>query len=312
MSKAIITSLGLALCALGAQSQTAFSPGADCMMSPGEMEVADQPVLITDTVTSVLSVSEMAVAKASDAETHADTLHVSPEMIEKIRKQKSLEEYRREIESVVFVPKGQWITGVSVSYAQSNQNKYQFFILEGVSGDTYTFKVTPMLGYMFADDMGAGLKFGYQRTLTKLESADLVLDPDMSYSADHMYSLAHNYYATMFFRNYFSIGRSRRFGFFNEVQCQLGGGQSKYTTGVGDNLSGSYERNFQLSVGIVPGLCMFLNNYSALEVNVGVLGFSYTSTKTTTDRIYVSRRKSKLANFRINLFSITFGMSFYL
>ncbi|MDE6682488.1 MAG: hypothetical protein K2J87_03585, partial [Muribaculaceae bacterium] len=119
-------------------------------------------------------------------------------------------------------------------------------------------------------------------------------------------------YATAFFRNYFSIGRSKRFGFFNEIQCQLGGGQSKFTKGVGEDVTGAYETNFSLDVGLVPGLCLFLSNYSAIEVNVGVLGFSYTATKTLTDRIYVAHRKSKSANFRINLFSITFGVSFYL
>jgi hypothetical protein len=57
---------------------------------------------------------------------------------------------------------------------------------------------------------------------------------------------------------------------------------------------------------------MFLNNYSAVEVNVGVLGYSYTHTKSTTDQIYVANTKTKYANFNINLFSITFGVAFYL
>lgn len=47
------------------------------------------------------------------------------------------ESFEREIESVVFVPKGQWITGLSVGYQQSAQNKYQFFLFEGITGDTY-------------------------------------------------------------------------------------------------------------------------------------------------------------------------------
>ena len=148
--------------------------------------------------------------------------------------------------------------------------------------------------------------------MTKLEDAQIVLDSETNYGADHFYSLAHNYYATAFFRNYFSIGSSKRFGFFNEVQLQMGGGQSKMTTGVGEDLTGAYERNFYLNVGIVPGLAIFLSNYSAIEVNVGVLGFSYRNTKTLTDQIYVARRKAQSANFNINLFSITFGVSFYL
>lgn len=222
------------------------------------------------------------------------------------------ESFERDIESVVFVPKGQWITGVSVNYSQSSQNDYQFFILEGISGDTYNFKVSPMLLYAFKDDMAGGGRFTYGRSLTKLESADIVLDSETDYNVDNLYRLSHNYSFSGLYRNYFSIGRSKRFGFYNEMQFSLGGGQSKLTTGKGSDLSGAYERDFSLSVGLTPGLCVFLNNYSAMEVSVGVLGFSYTDTKTVTDRIYVARRNSKQANFRINLFSISFGATFYL
>lgn len=225
---------------------------------------------------------------------------------------RSQEIFKRDIETTVFVPKGQWVGGVSVSYAQSNQNKYQFLILEGVSGDTYSFKVSPMVCYIFKDDMGAGGRFAYSRNLTKLESANIVLDSETSYDMNNLYRLAHNYYATAIYRNYFSLGHSKRFGFFNELQLELGGGQSKLMQGKGTQITGNYETNFQLNVGVAPGMAVFLNNYSALEVNVGVLGFGYTATKQVNNRIYESHRNSKSANFRINLFSIMFGMSFYL
>lgn len=228
------------------------------------------------------------------------------------KEQVSISEYSRDIESVTFIPKGQWITGVSVSYDMSSQNKYQFFIFEGISGDTYSFKVSPMLLYAVAPDLALGGRFSYARSLTKLTDLDMVLDSETNYDLDHIYRLAHNYYATVMMRNYFSIGKSKRFGFFNELQLQLGGGQSKFTTGIGESLSGTYETNFSLNVGLAPGLCVFLNNYSALEVNIGVLGFSYTRTKAIKDQIYVSHRNSKSANFRINLFSIQFGVAFYL
>lgn len=222
------------------------------------------------------------------------------------------EPFERDIESVVFVPKGQWITGVSVSYSQSNQNKYQFLVVENLSGDTYSFSVTPMVMYAFANDMAAGLKVGYNRSLTKLEQADIVLDSETGYGVDHLYRLAHNYYVMGALRNYFSLGNSTRFGLFTETQVQLGGGQSKMTTGVGSDLSGTYSTTFHASVGLAPGMSVFLNNYSALEVNVGVLGFSYTSTRNKRDQIYESSYSVKSARFHINLFSITFGVSLYL
>lgn len=241
-----------------------------------------------------------------------DTLHITPAMVDSINASRSVEKFERDIKSTVFVPKGQWITGISISYSQTNQNKYNFFVFEDIDADTYTFKVTPMLAYAFKNDMAIGLKFSYTRSLGKLASADIVLGQGNEYDLDHIYALSHNYYATAFFRNYFSLGHSRRFGFFNEIQLQLGGGQTKITRGVSESLTGTYETNFSLDVGITPGLMVFLSDWSAMEVNIGVLGFSYNETKSVNDRIYVAHRKSKSANFKINLFSITFGTTFYL
>lgn len=221
-------------------------------------------------------------------------------------------EFKRGLEQVSFIPKGQWITGVSVSFSQASQDNYQFLIVEDISGDAYTFKVSPMLMYCFKDDMCAGGKMAYSRTRTRLDQARVVIDSETDYSMDNLYQISQNYSAMACFRNYFSLGRSRRFGFFNEVQLQVGGGESKLINGRGKDLTGTFERSWNINVGLAPGLIMFLNNYSAIEVNVGVLGFNYSHTSATTDQIYVASRHSKQANFKINLFSISFGVAFYL
>jgi len=213
---------------------------------------------------------------------------------------------------VSFVPKGQWITGISVSYQQASADNYQFLILEKLSGDGYTFKISPMALYAFKDNLAAGGRFSYSRTMTRVDDGDLVLDSETSYDIDHLYSISHSYHAIGVFRNYISLGGSSRFGIFNEVQLQVGGGQSKLANGTGESLTGTYERTFGVDVGVAPGFIMFLSNYSALEVNVGVLGFSYTDVHSTTDQIYRASRSTSSANFKINLFSITFGVAFYL
>lgn len=220
--------------------------------------------------------------------------------------------FKRGLEQYSFIPKGQWITGVSVNYTQSHQNDYQFFIVENINGDTYSFKVTPMLLYCFKDNLAAGGKMAYTRSMTKINKADVIIDSETSYNVDNLYRISHNYYGMACFRNYISFGTNKRFGMFNEMQFQFGGGQSKISDGTGIDLTGTYERNYSLDVGLAPGMIMFLNNYSAIEVNVGVLGFSYTSTKSVTDQIYVAHRHSQSANFKVNLFSITFGVAFYL
>ncbi len=223
-----------------------------------------------------------------------------------------IKEFEREIEMHTFVPKGQWIAGVSVNYSQSSQDNYQFLIIENLNGDTYSFKVSPMLLYAFKDNLAVGGKLAYSRNKVKLDKAHFVLDSETDYDVDHLYSISHNFYATGAFRNYLSLGSGTRFGMFNEVQLEFGAGQSKIEKGSGIDFTGTYERTWSVNVGLAPGMVMFLNNYSAIEVNVGVLGFSYKHAHSVTDRIHVSNRNMKSANFRINLFSITFGCTFYI
>lgn len=222
------------------------------------------------------------------------------------------EQFSRDIENIAFVPKGQWIAGVSVNYSQSNQNNYQFLIIENLNGDTYNFKVSPMLMYAFKDNLALGGRVAYKRSQTKLDQASVVLGSDTNYDIDNLYSISQNYSGMVAFRNYLSLGNTTRFGMFNEVQFQVGGGESKLTNGSGDKLSGTFERSINLNIGLAPGLVMFLNNYSAIEVNVGVLGFNYSHTRSVTDQIYIANRTMKSANFKVNLFSITFGATFYI
>lgn len=222
------------------------------------------------------------------------------------------EQFSRNIENISFVPKGQWIGGVSVSYSQSDQSNYQFLILEKLSGDTYTFKVSPMLMFAFKDNLAAGGRFAYSRSRTKLENADIVLDSETGYNMENLYSISHSYTGTFAFRQYLSLGSSTRFGLFNEVQLQAGGGQSKICSGSGEDFTGTYSRNLNLNVGLAPGVVVFLNNYSALEVNVGMLGFNYSKRTAITDRVHIAHMNTSSANFRINLFSITFGVAFYI
>ena len=222
------------------------------------------------------------------------------------------EKFSRGIEMTSFIPKGQWITGINVSYSQSNQNNYQFLIIENIDGNTYTFRVSPMLLFCFKDNMAAGGRFSYSRSRTHLDNANVIIDSETSYDIDNLYSISHDYYGTMAFRNYIALGNTMRFAFFNEVQLKVGGGQSKIVNGTGDDITGTFQQKIDVGIGLTPGMTMFLNNYSAIEVSIGVLGFNYTHSHAVTDQIYVADTNYKSANFKINLFSVSFGVVFYL
>lgn len=211
-----------------------------------------------------------------------------------------------------FVPKGQWVVGSSISYSQSEEKDYNFLVIEAVSGEGYSFKLSPVLCYAFADNMAAGGRFAYKRSLTKIDAMDLEIGEDLSFNLNDIYTLSHSYSGVAIFRNYISLGNSKRFALFSEAQLTLEGGQSKFVNGKGDDLTGTFSRSFGASLGVAPGLVAFINNYTAVEVNIGVLGLNYSHTRQVTDQIHVANQSTSSVNFKINIFTIGMGIAFYL
>ncbi len=218
----------------------------------------------------------------------------------------------RKIEQHTFVPKGQWIVGTNVSFSESNDRNYTFLVLEGMNTDGYTFKVSPMLAYTFKDNISAGGRFSYKRSLNKITSMNINIDDETGFDIENLYSLSHTYGATGLLRNYISLGSNRRFALYNEVQITMENGQSKLVSGEGDQLTGTYQKSTQLSIGLSPGLVAFVNNFMAVEVSVGVLGLNFNKVRQTTDQVYIGESSYNSANFKINLFSIGLGVAFYL
>lgn len=226
--------------------------------------------------------------------------------------QAQAQEFRRNIEMKTFIPKGQWIVGSSVSYSQYSNDNYQFLVVENLSGEGYSFKVSPVLCYAFKDNLAAGGRFMYSRNFTKLDNIGLHIDEDLNLDISNLYELKHSYSAIAVLRNYINLGSSKRFALYNEVQLELGGSTSRVLNGKGDNLTGIFQTSFDASIGLSPGMVAFINNYTAVEVSIGVLGFNMSKTHQVTDQIYKSNRSSLSANFNINLFSIGLGIAFYL
>lgn len=226
--------------------------------------------------------------------------------------QQKQDDFRRDIEMKTFVPKGQWIVGNSISYSEHNENNYNFLVVEGINSDGYTFKVSPLVCYAFKDNLAAGARFSYGRTLTKLKGATINLDEDNQFDIDDLYQLKHTYGGMAMMRSYISLGNSKRFGLYCDIQLEIGGSQSKAVSGSGEDVTGTYSTSTDLGIGVAPGMVAFINNYMAVEVSVGVLGFDFSKKKQTTNQIYFGEQSLSSANFRINLFSIGLGIAFYL
>ena len=218
----------------------------------------------------------------------------------------------RGIEKVTLIPKGYWLMGGSFSYSENTADDYEFLVLDDIKGTNYTFKVSPFLGYFVGNDLAIGARFAYGRSMLNLGSISLDINEDLNFDIENFYSLQHVYTGSVFMRNYVALGKSKRFGIFNEVRLSVGGGQSKQISGENnDEITGSYQDILEMELGLIPGIIGFLTENVAVEASVNVLGFEYKKYSQVRDQIYEGSFESSGVNFKVDIFSINIGLSFY-
>ncbi len=218
----------------------------------------------------------------------------------------------REIMKTVFIPKGQWMAGGTVSYSEHDEDNLNFLVLKDVQGLGYTFSLSPYVGYFFRDNMSAGIRFAYNRTYLDMENFELNLGEDFNINLKDLYWLEHKYEVSGFMRTYTPIGKSKIFGLFNEVRLTYGYSTGKNSTGSGTEYDGTFERAHNLQIGIAPGMTAFVTDWSAVEVSVGVMGYNFKWQDQKTNQVETGKRRTSSGNFKINLFAINIGMTFYL
>ena len=218
----------------------------------------------------------------------------------------------RGIMQSVFIPKGQWLFGGTVSYSENEQENLNFLIIKNVEGLGYTFNVSPYIGYFFKDNMAAGIRFGYNRSYLDLRNFEVNLGDGLNINLKDLYYLEHEYETSAFLRTYMPIGKSKIFGLFNELRLTYAYGVGKNSTGTDTAYDGTFQRTNSLQIGIAPGMSAFVTDWSAVEVSIGVMGYNFNWVKQKTNQVETGTRRTSSGNFKINLFSINIGMTFYL
>ena len=219
--------------------------------------------------------------------------------------------YRRVKKSSTFIPKGQWLAGATVSYSENDSDNMKFLVAENITTVGYKVKTEAFFGYAFANDAVIGLRTGYSRSLVDMKNLNLSLGDDLSFNLQDYYSLNHSFIGMVYMRNYISLFNSMRFGLFNDLQVSVQSGQGKLMSGNGETFTGTYSNSTKLSIGIAPGVSIFLSDYAAFEFSVGVLGFESEWKEQVTDQVVTGKYRKSSANFKVDLFSLKLGMTFY-
>lgn len=267
------------------------------------------------TLLVMLSIAVGAVAQELENITQPDIAQSLPSLTpNEARKQRGF------TSDTNFVPKGQWIFGGTASYSQHTNNDFKLAIIENINSEGYTLNVSPMLAYAPWKNMAVGIRFGYGRTMLSLDDGALSFgegDTAININVDYYHKVKHTFTGSLFWRPYIPLGQSNRFAIFAEVQLNLSGSQTKLVAENGTvdgyaDYRGTYSSSFGGSIALQPGIVAFVTNNTALELSIGVFGIGFEKTKQIKNQVEKGEVKSSNMNFRVNLLSIGFGVSFYL
>ena len=272
-------------------------------------------VVVLDSTLSVVFLEVPATELASDSllvETPSSD-HRTNEKVENYITRRGM--IHRDATKALFIPKGQWMLGGQLSWKQWDNDNLNYLLLQDLSFSGHGFSAGPYLGYFFAKNMAVGCRFSYNRSFLNVGELGLALGEGLSFSLNDFYYLQHSYKSSVFLRSYIPIGESRIFGLFGELQLNHTFSEWKSAIGRDDLLRGIYQHTHSLGLGLGGGLAVFLTDFAAAEVMLNVGGCNYKwgyQDIKEIDKREKGHLNSSKADFRINLFSIKFGLTFYL
>ena len=217
--------------------------------------------------------------------------------------------YDRGLFNFLFIPRGQWMFGLTASYGEFNSQDIQMLsILKDFTFKGKMYSVKPYFSYFFRNNQSMGMRFEYSRGAADLGGLSFDFDDDLSFSISDISYYSQMYTASVFYRNYVGLGTDKRFAVFNEVSLAFGSGASRFKRIFDGEPKDTRTNTIKFGLDFSPGVCVFIMDNVSFNVSFGVFGLHVTHDRQYTNGTDEGTRTSSGANFRFNLFNINFGL----
>ena len=238
---------------------------------------------------------------------------VGSDTVSMIIPQRNFGRYDRGLYNFLFVPKGQWAFGLSASYGEFDSEDVQILSLMkdlNFKGKLYSLK--PEVNYFIRNNQSIGFKFNYTRGEADLTSVAIDFDEDINFSLKDISYYSQSYGVAFFYRNYIGLSTMKRFAVFNEVALNFSSGSSRFIRSYNDEPRDTRTNSTSVALQFSPGLTMFIMDYVSFNISFGVFGVNLTHESQRTNGVEEGSRTTSGANFKFNLFNISFGIGVHI
>lgn len=221
--------------------------------------------------------------------------------------------YDRGLFNLLFIPKGTWHFGLTVSYGEfSVEDLGLLSLVSDINMSARTFNIKPYLNYFIRNNLALGVRFAYTNAKASLDQMKVDIDDDMNFNLKDIGYRAESYTAGVALQQYFGITRRGRFGIFNQIELDFSSGNSDFDRPFNGVLKRTHTTNMEARLTFSPGICVFVLENVSFNVSFGVFGFYIRNERQRVDGVDLGNRFTSGANFKVNLFNLAFGIGIHI
>lgn len=227
-----------------------------------------------------------------------------------VLKSRNLGRFDRGLFNFLFIPRGICQIGLTASYGEFSTEKLEILdLISDIDFNGKIWSIRPYFSYFLRSNLSLGLRLGYTSGKANIGSFNVDIDEDMSFNLHDIYYKSDSYSASITLTQYLGITRRGRFGFFNEVELQMAGGDSDFNRPYNGELRKTHTQTYQVGLNFSPGICVYVLDQVSFNVSFGVFGLHLKHEKQKVNDEPLGERTTSGANFRFNIFNINFGIA---
>lgn len=221
--------------------------------------------------------------------------------------------YNRGLFNHLFIPKGMWNFGLSVSYGEFATTDLEMFgLLDDIDLNAHSFSIKPYLSYCIRNNLALGVRFNYTQTKGGIDSFKVDIDDDMNFNLRDILYDSETYSTAIFLNQYIGLTRRGRFGISNEVSLAFASGTSHFRRPFAGEPKETTTTYTDLRLTFSPGVCVFIMKNVSFNLSFGVLGFYLRNEKQKVNGEDLGNRLTSGANFKINIFNLAMGIGVHI
>ena len=214
----------------------------------------------------------------------------------------------RSLRTHLIVPRHDWQIGMAASYVNLSADNSEFLLLLNNSNAYLSLAKISLNGaFAYSDNHAVGIRLQYTNGNCAVDAATLDLLGNFSYDIKDIKAKTFSYSGTVFNRSYVGLDSRGRVGVFLDT----GIGYTKSRSDI--NMSaGTYTVNNKVSLSLSPGIVYFPMNTISVFAFISLADISYNNSKGYSNWSFTGERNFFRAQARLDLLSVSFGLSVHL